>query len=81
MLPENIHDLIPQAKEYLFSRKDVCFAYLFGGLAKGDPTPLSDVDIAVYLTDGFDPTQSKLEIIEKLVDVYIERIAIQSCAG
>lgn len=36
----------------VFERSDtVCFAYLFGSVAKGEVTPLSDTDIAVYLGD------------------------------
>jgi len=27
------------------------FAYLFGSVAKGEVTPLSDIDVAVYLSD------------------------------
>ena len=29
----------------------VRFAYLFGSVAKGDVAPLSDIDVAVYLSD------------------------------
>ncbi|MBI4746683.1 MAG: nucleotidyltransferase domain-containing protein [Deltaproteobacteria bacterium] len=29
----------------------ILFAYLFGSVAKGEVTPLSDMDIAVYLSD------------------------------
>jgi len=48
-LPDNIKYLLPAGEAYIKSRKDVLFAYLFGGLARGKPSPLSDVDIAVYL--------------------------------
>ncbi len=50
-LPEHIETLLPRAGEYLKSRADVSFAYLFGGLARGKPRPLSDVDIAVCLSE------------------------------
>lgn len=30
----------------------VAFAYLFGSHAEGTPTPRSDIDVAVHLTDG-----------------------------
>jgi len=46
-LPDNIEYLLPAAEAYIKSRKDMLFAYLFGGLARGKPSPLSDVDIAV----------------------------------
>jgi predicted nucleotidyltransferase len=68
-LPSNIHERIPIAAQYLRSRKDVCFAYLFGGLAKGRPSPISDIDIAIYLTEDADIIESRLEILENLADV------------
>ena len=68
-LPKNILELLPQAAEYLKTRQDVEFAYLFGGLAKKEPSPLSDVDIAVYLTDAADVVGSKLAILEELADI------------
>ncbi len=33
-------------------RKDIIFAYLFGSYAKDGLTPLSDIDIAVFLEKG-----------------------------
>ena len=41
-LPDNIEYLLPVAQAYMKSRKDVLFAYLFGSLARGKPSPLSD---------------------------------------
>jgi predicted nucleotidyltransferase len=40
--------LLNEIKEYLKSRKDVAFAFLYGSYSKGNATSLSDVDIAVY---------------------------------
>jgi predicted nucleotidyltransferase len=68
-LPNNISELIPDAADYLERRDDVIFAYLFGGLAKGDPKPLSDVDIAAYLSINVDFAHEKAEILEDLVDI------------
>ncbi|BBO81334.1 nucleotidyltransferase [Desulfosarcina ovata subsp. sediminis] len=68
-LPNDISERINCAIQYLEKRKDVVFAYLFGGLAKGHATPLSDVDIAVYLDEGVDCIQAKLDILEDLVDI------------
>jgi predicted nucleotidyltransferase len=48
-LPENILKLLPGSIDYLEFHPKVLFSYLFGSLAKGKPSPLSDVDIAVYL--------------------------------
>jgi hypothetical protein len=57
------------AKRYLSDRKDIAFAYLFGSRALGRGHPLSDVDIAIYLTEG--PYGAKrLEILGDLVDLF-----------
>ena len=54
--------------EHLKARDDVAFAYLFGSMAVGDPTPLSDVDIAVYLTEGRF-SEKRLQILGDLNDI------------
>ena len=59
-LPENIEENLPKAEVHLKSRPDVHFAYLFGSLAKGKLLPLSDVDIAVYLSESSDVLEKKL---------------------
>ena len=66
-LPENIGLLLTRAGAYLKSRSDVSFAYLFGGLAKEKPTPLSDVDIAICLSEGVDIVERKMEILGRLM--------------
>ncbi len=65
-LPLNILSKIPKAKQLLLQERSVIFAYLFGGLVSGQVTPLSDVDIAVYVSveSGFDVYQ--LELFDKL---------------
>jgi predicted nucleotidyltransferase len=68
-LPKNIEDMLPKAETYLRSRPDILFAYLFGGLARGKPLPLSDVDIAVYIRETVDLSEKKLEILGKLTDL------------
>lgn len=65
-LPENISHLLPNVREYLNKHPKVVFAYLFGGFARGRVSPLSDVDIAIYLADGADIVQEKLEMLGKL---------------
>ncbi|MBC2712040.1 MAG: nucleotidyltransferase domain-containing protein [Desulfosarcina sp.] len=70
-LPKDILGRIDRAANYLEKRNDVYFAYLFGGLSKGEPKPLSDVDIAVYLSENADSIQAKSEIVEKLVDILL----------
>ena len=68
-LPDNILKLIPKAVSYLESHPKVIFAYLFGSLSKGKPSPLSDVDIAVFLKKGNNLADRKLEILGKLIDI------------
>lgn len=68
-LPENIRLLLPRAEAYLKSRPDISFAYLFGGFAKGKLTPLSDIDIAVYLSESEDYTEKKMDILGTLTEL------------
>jgi predicted nucleotidyltransferase len=58
-------------RKYFESRKDVAFAYLFGSMATGVVTPMSDVDIAVYLTEG-PYAEKKLKILGDLIDILHE---------
>jgi predicted nucleotidyltransferase len=67
-LPKDIEQRLPLAAAYLRSHPGVVFAYLFGGLARGEPRPLSDVDIAVYLA-GIATADVKLDILGKLIDI------------
>ena len=60
---------IPMAKDVLERDKNVVFAYLFGGLAKGRVMPLSDVDVAVYLNSMENLPQYKLELFDRLTDI------------
>lgn len=68
-LPADIETRIPEAANYLESHPNVLFAYLFGGLARGERQPLSDVDIAVWLTGTRNKAKTKLDLIESLSDV------------
>ena len=68
-LPDNITSLIPKAALYLNTLPDVQFAYLFGGLSRGLPKPLSDVDIAVFLQPQADMIERKMEILGELTDI------------
>ncbi len=67
-LPENIEELIPEAQGILERHPNIIFAYLFGGLAKGRISPVSDIDIAVYLANVDDILETKLEILSLLSD-------------
>jgi len=68
-LPKDIDSHLPLAFAYLEKRADVVFAYLFGGLAKGRPLPLSDVDIAVYFAENVNPVTNKMEILGDLTAI------------
>ena len=68
-LPDNILQLLPGAFKYLQSHPKVIFSYLFGSLSKGKPSPLSDVDIAVFLKKAEKFADRKIEIIGKLIDI------------
>ncbi len=62
-IPQNILDFIPEVQTILQNNSRVVFAYLFGGLAKGCISSLSDVDIAVYLTEIGVEWEIKIELI------------------
>ncbi|MGA1826407.1 MAG: type VII toxin-antitoxin system MntA family adenylyltransferase antitoxin [bacterium] len=68
-LPKHIMNLLPKAEAYLKGNPKVIFAYLFGGLAKGKLGPLSDVDIAIFLSLDADYLKEKIEIQGKLIDI------------
>ena len=68
-LPSDILQLLPDAVGYLEFHPQILFAYLFGGLARGKPQPLSDVDIAIYLRTGGEVAERKLEILGNLVTI------------
>jgi len=68
-IPLDIDKRLPRAAEYLRSHRKVVFAYLFGGLARGKQSSLSDVDIAVFLSETSRAAQTKLELLENLCDV------------
>ena len=68
-LPANIFDLLPDAVDYLESHPQILFAYLFGGLGRRKPQPLSDVDIAVYLKPGDKVAERKLDILGNLMAI------------
>jgi uncharacterized protein len=68
-LPKDILSYLPGAYEYLQSRSDLQFAYLFGSFAKGKITPLSDVDIAVYLLGKKKLLLRKIEILGELTNI------------
>jgi predicted nucleotidyltransferase len=67
-LPGDILEKLPAASRVLEAAPEVIFAYLFGGLARGAPKPLSDVDIAVYLRDAAAAGSAKLSLFESITN-------------
>jgi predicted nucleotidyltransferase len=68
-LPDNIEHLLEKAEAYLQARPDVAFGYLFGSFATGRTGPLSDIDIALYLAEAQQASESKMEILGDLIDL------------
>ena len=66
IVPEDILSRIPEVQRLLERDRRVIFAYLFGGMASGQITPLSDVDIAVYVSDESDLSAYKLHLFDEL---------------
>jgi predicted nucleotidyltransferase len=54
-LPLDIEGCLETLGERLARCPAVVFGYVFGGVASGRLTPLSGVDVAVYLDDSADP--------------------------
>ena len=67
-LPEDILTKLAEGKKVLRDDNNVIFAYLFGGLAEGKVSPLSDIDIAVFLKPTHDVVEYKLGLFERLAD-------------
>lgn len=65
-LPVDIRSRISNAAAYLSAHPKMVFAYLFGSMARNTVSPLSDVDIAVYLSDVSDLEEERLEISGRL---------------
>ena len=67
-LPKDIDLRLSRLALLLERRDDVDFAYLFGGLARGERRPLSDVDIAIYLRDIETLAETKLDLVGLLAE-------------
>lgn len=63
-----LDETLSAVKRYFRERNDVAFAYLFGSRARGTHHSMSDVDLAVYLTESPFSTK-RLEILGDLVDI------------
>lgn len=68
-LPGDVLQRIDKAKDFLGQDKNIIFAYLFGGLAKGHLKPLSDVDLAVYLKSIEDVSDYKMRLFLTISEI------------
>lgn len=68
-LPADILSRIPDVKKILTGEENIVFAYLFGGLAKGDVKPFSDIDFAAYLRHTDHLGEYKFELFDRLTRV------------
>lgn len=59
----SVVDLQDELRAVLERRPEVLVAYLFGSVARGTSGPLSDVDVAVLLTDGVDQFATQLALM------------------
>jgi uncharacterized protein len=59
--------IVERARKAFGGNSRVVFAYLFGSLARNVATPLSDIDIAVFLSDQLDEVADKLAVLGKLM--------------
>jgi hypothetical protein len=62
-LPAGIGERLAGLGPVLARCRPVVFAYLFGSAARDRLTPLSDIDVAVYLEEGSDFAGARLEVI------------------
>ena len=66
-LPENIYERIHLLRDWFGHEPNIVFAYLFGGLLKENRSPLSDVDLAVYVKSVKD--LDYLSMFGKIADI------------
>ncbi len=62
--------LLPLLREFFRNEECVELAYLFGSVAEGKATALSDIDIGVYMSENLTNTErfrKQLELTSKLV--------------
>lgn len=60
--------IIDEMKKIIEAENNIIFAYLFGSMASGSQTNLSDVDIAIYLRNTEGIAEYKLEIFNKITN-------------
>lgn len=68
-----VGDLLAHLGDALRDQREVAAAYVYGSMARGRATPLSDVDVAVVLAPGVEP-QARGGLQRRLIAV-LERAA------
>jgi predicted nucleotidyltransferase len=59
--------LAEDARKALVQNPFIVFAYLFGSMTTGFVTPMSDIDVAVYLDVGVDLSIERLNVLGALM--------------
>jgi len=66
----DLKKLFPKLKERLLKEKDIVFCYIFGSYGRGKISPLSDIDIAIYLDTKRNLFERKNEILNILSNIF-----------
>ena len=69
---------VHKLEKLLLGFDEVEFAYLFGSYAKGTQDNRSDIDIAIFIKDGFNIFDTKLSVHHKLEITMLKDIDIIS---
>jgi predicted nucleotidyltransferase len=88
-LPPDLETRLVTLGDTLAAHPSVVFAYLFGSAARGELRPLSDVDVAIFVTETAEPGQAKLDLVDAVarhlrtdaVDVVILNVAPTALVG
>jgi predicted nucleotidyltransferase len=89
LMPAEVPARLATLAGLLHQNERVVFAYLFGSAARRRMTPLSDVDVAVFLDDPGNAADVRLDILDALsrhlgtdrVDVVVLNTAPTALAG
>jgi predicted nucleotidyltransferase len=79
-IPEDVHPKIGLLTDLFMEDSNIVFAYLFGGLARGQRKPLSDVDLGIYVKNirGLDYLSLFSKISEILSTDEIDLVVLNS---
>ena len=67
-----VTNLIKVLHDYFNKQKDVRFALLYGSLARGKVTPLSDLDVAVF----FCPVMNQEQLSERQIEITCDLMSL-----